>query len=120
MAIEKEVIAGGKVVMRAEDLTFYFHENKPVYTEANFVVRQGIKLTLMGQNGAGKSTLFKIIMNQLAAPRFGMSVGCRCAGRLQGIRQRRDQALWRHDAAGENTAGVVTPAPSFALKGARL
>ena len=65
MAIEKEVIAGGKVVMRAEDLTFYFHENKPVYTEANFVVRQGIKLTLMGQNGAGKSTLFKIIMNQL-------------------------------------------------------
>ena len=65
MAVEKEVIAGGKVIMRAEDLTFYFHENKPMYTEANFVVRQGIKLTLMGQNGAGKSTLFKIIMGQL-------------------------------------------------------
>ena len=65
MAVDKEVIAGGKVVMRAEDLTFYFHENKPMYTEANFVVRQGIKLTLVGQNGAGKSTLFKIIMNQL-------------------------------------------------------
>lgn len=66
MAVEKEVIAGGKVIMRAENLTFYFHENKPMYTEANFVVRQGIKLTLMGQNGAGKSTLFKIIMNQLS------------------------------------------------------
>ncbi len=65
MAVEKEIIAGGKVIMRAENLTFYFHENKPMYTEANFVVRQGIKLTLMGQNGAGKSTLFKIIMNQL-------------------------------------------------------
>lgn len=65
MAIEKEVIPGGKVIMRAEDLTFYFHENKPIYTEANFVLREGIKLTLMGQNGAGKSTLFKIIIGQL-------------------------------------------------------
>lgn len=65
MAVEKEVISGGKVVLRAEELTFYFHENKPIYTEANFVVREGIKLTLMGQNGAGKSTLFKIIMGEL-------------------------------------------------------
>ncbi len=67
MAIEKEVIPGGKVVMRAENLTFHFHENKPIYHEANFVVREGIKLTLMGQNGAGKSTLFKIIMGTLSA-----------------------------------------------------
>ena len=66
MAIEKEVIPGGKIVMRAENLTFHFHENKPIYTEANFVAREGIKLTLMGQNGAGKSTLFKVIMGALA------------------------------------------------------
>jgi ATP-binding cassette subfamily F protein 3 len=66
MAVEKEVIPGGKIVMRAEDLTFYFHENKPMYTETSFVVREGIKLTLMGQNGAGKSTLFKMIMGELS------------------------------------------------------
>lgn len=62
---DKNSVSGGKTVLRAEDLTFYFHENKPIYTEANFTLREGIKLTLMGQNGAGKSTLFKLIMNQL-------------------------------------------------------
>lgn len=65
MAVEKQIPQGGEVVLRFEDVTFNYSENKPVLHEANFVVRKGAKLTLMGQNGAGKSTLFSLIMKEL-------------------------------------------------------
>lgn len=61
MAIEKQIPVGGEAVLRFEDVTFHYSENKPVLQEANFVVRKGTKLTLMGPNGAGKSTLFSLI-----------------------------------------------------------
>lgn len=64
MAVEKEIKTGGEAVLRFEDLTFHYSENKPILQEANFVVRKGIKLTLMGPNGAGKSTLFSLIMGE--------------------------------------------------------
>ena len=50
--------------MRFEDLTFNYSETKTILKEANFVIRKGTKLTLMGQNGAGKSTLFSLIMGE--------------------------------------------------------
>lgn len=44
----------------------YEHDaTRPILKEANFVVRRGSKLTLMGQNGAGKSTLFSLITGNL-------------------------------------------------------
>lgn len=61
MAVEKQIPVGGEAVLRFEDVTFHYSENKPVLQEANFVVRKGTKLTLMGPNGAGKSTLFSLI-----------------------------------------------------------
>lgn len=64
MAVEKQIPAGGEVVLRFEDVSFSFGENKPVLIESNFVVRRGLKLTLMGQNGAGKSTLFSLITGE--------------------------------------------------------
>ena len=64
MAVEKQIPAGGESVLRFEDVTFNYSENKPVLHEANFVVRKGTKLTLMGQNGAGKSTLFSLITGE--------------------------------------------------------
>jgi len=39
-------------------------DKKPILDEANFSVRTGAKLTLMGQNGAGKSTLFSLIKGE--------------------------------------------------------
>lgn len=62
MAAEKTIPQGGEAVLRFEDVTFQYGENKPILKEANFVIRKGSKLTLMGQNGAGKSTLFSLIM----------------------------------------------------------
>ncbi len=61
MAVEKQIPTGGEVVLRFEDVTFNYSENKPVLFESNFVIRRGAKLTLMGQNGAGKSTIFSMI-----------------------------------------------------------
>lgn len=65
MAVEKQIPTGGEVVLRFEDVTFNYSENKPVLLESNFVIRRGAKLTLMGQNGAGKSTLFSMITGDL-------------------------------------------------------
>lgn len=54
----------GESVLSFQDLTFWYHENKPILKEANANIRKGQKLTLMGQNGAGKSTLFSIITGE--------------------------------------------------------
>jgi len=47
------------------DVSFEHDSTRPILKQANFVVRRGSKLTLMGQNGAGKSTLFSLITRQL-------------------------------------------------------
>ncbi len=64
MAVEKDTPSGGIPVLRFEDVTFQYSETRFILKEANFVVRKGLKLTLMGQNGAGKSTLFSLITGE--------------------------------------------------------
>jgi len=64
MAVEKDIPTGGSPILRFEDVTFFYQENKFILKEANFVIRKGNKLTLMGQNGAGKSTLFGMITGE--------------------------------------------------------
>lgn len=62
---EKNVAATwGGSVLSLQDLTFYYHENKPILQEVTANIRQGQKLTLMGPNGAGKSTLFSLITEE--------------------------------------------------------
>ena len=64
MAVEKDTPSGGVPVLRFEDVNFWYSETRPILKEANFVIRKGLKLTLMGQNGAGKSTLFSLITGE--------------------------------------------------------
>jgi len=47
------------------NVSYEYDATRPILKEANFVVRRGSKLTLMGQNGAGKSTLFALITGLL-------------------------------------------------------
>lgn len=62
---EKNIAATwGPSVLSFDDLTFYYHENKPILKEVSGNIRRGQKLTLMGPNGAGKSTLFSLIMGE--------------------------------------------------------
>ena len=46
------------------DVNFEYTHTKPILLGANFVIRRGSKLTLMGQNGAGKSTIFGLITGE--------------------------------------------------------
>ena len=48
-------------VITFNEVSYAHEELKPILVEASFSVRQGSKLTLMGQNGAGKSTIFGLI-----------------------------------------------------------
>ncbi len=55
----------GEVTLRFDNVTFEYLEKKILLDEACFSVRQGAKITLMGQNGAGKSTIFKLIKGDI-------------------------------------------------------
>jgi ATP-binding cassette subfamily F protein 3 len=52
------------VIIRFDNVSFEYGQ-KPILAEAVFSVRQGMKMTLMGQNGAGKTTIFQLIMGAL-------------------------------------------------------
>lgn len=52
------------VILRFNKVSFEYGK-KPILNEADFSVREGSKITLMGQNGAGKSTIFQLIMGNL-------------------------------------------------------
>lgn len=53
------------VILRFENVSFEHQENKPILEEANFTVRENMKITIMGQNGAGKSTIFALMTGAL-------------------------------------------------------
>lgn len=53
------------VILRFEDLSFEYGQNKPILEEVSFTVREGSKITVMGQNGAGKSTIFGLITGSI-------------------------------------------------------
>jgi ATP-binding cassette, subfamily F, member 3 len=52
------------VIIRFNKTSFEFGQ-KPILAEADFSVREGSKITLMGQNGAGKSAIFKMLTGEL-------------------------------------------------------
>ncbi len=52
-------------IITFKDVSYEYNATRPILKAANFVVRRGSKLTLMGQNGAGKSTIFSLITNQI-------------------------------------------------------
>ncbi|MBP9779996.1 ABC-F family ATP-binding cassette domain-containing protein [Candidatus Gracilibacteria bacterium] len=54
----------GDVVIRFDEVTYGYVAPKWLLDEVNFSVREGSKITLMGQNGAGKSTIFKMITGE--------------------------------------------------------
>ncbi len=65
---------GGDVILRFNKVSFGYGHNKPIIKEADFSVRRGNKITIMGQNGAGKTTLFKLITGELEPESGSISV----------------------------------------------
>ncbi|MDO8474062.1 MAG: ATP-binding cassette domain-containing protein [bacterium] len=58
-------MAYGEVIIRFDEVSFSYGPYIPILREVDFTVRQGSKITLMGQNGAGKSTIFQLIVKAL-------------------------------------------------------
>ncbi len=65
----------GEAVLRFDEVTFKYSENKPILLESTFVLRKGSKFTLMGPNGAGKSTLFSLITGEMKPEEGRIIVG---------------------------------------------
>lgn len=57
-------MASNNVIIRFENVSFAYTEDKPILEEANFSVRENAKITIMGQNGAGKSTIFNLLLSE--------------------------------------------------------
>lgn len=55
----------GETILRFNKVSFTHEHSKLILDEVDFTVRQGSKITLMGQNGAGKSTIFNLITGSL-------------------------------------------------------
>ncbi len=70
-------MSAGNVILRFENVSFSYTDDKPIMDEASFSVREDAKITIMGQNGAGKSTLFKLI---LGASQNNKNVGLQPTG----------------------------------------
>jgi ATP-binding cassette subfamily F protein 3 len=66
-----------EVILRFDEVKFEYLHKKPILAEANFSLRRGAKVTLMGQNGAGKSTIFGLIKKELIpqAGRISVAAG---------------------------------------------
>ncbi|MDB5258802.1 MAG: transporter family protein ATP-binding cassette, subfamily er 3 [Candidatus Taylorbacteria bacterium] len=58
----KQTTFSGDIVVRFEEVSFEYSQNKPILEEVSLNVRRGTKVTIMGQNGAGKSTIFGLIL----------------------------------------------------------
>ncbi len=63
-------MSSNEIIVKFNNVSFQWESAKPILDEANFAVRRGSKITLMGQNGAGKSSIFALIMG-LAQPESG-------------------------------------------------
>jgi ATPase subunit of ABC transporter with duplicated ATPase domains len=60
----------GDTILSFKNVSFEYRERSPIVDKVNFSVKEGSKITIMGQNGSGKSTLMKL-MNGLLAPTEG-------------------------------------------------
>ncbi|TAK95048.1 ABC-F family ATP-binding cassette domain-containing protein [Patescibacteria group bacterium] len=58
-------MANNDIAIRFNEVSFEHGPRKPILDEVSFAIRQGSKITLMGQNGAGKSTIFNLITGEL-------------------------------------------------------
>ncbi|WP_099221759.1 ribosomal protection-like ABC-F family protein [Listeria costaricensis] len=55
---------GSGEIVRAEGIWLSFGE-KPIFEEAELLIKQGERVAIVGENGAGKSTLLKLCLGEL-------------------------------------------------------
>ena len=68
-------MAQNEVIVRFNKASFGYGHNKSILQEADFSIRRGAKIALMGQNGAGKSTIFQLITRARQAKALNLDSG---------------------------------------------
>ncbi len=53
------------IVLKIEDLTFFYKKDKPIYENFNLNLHEGELVTIFGKSGSGKTTLFELIIGTL-------------------------------------------------------
>jgi ATP-binding cassette, subfamily F, member 3 len=72
---KKDSEANGRVLVQAEKLSLGY-DDKPLFTEVSFALREGERLRLHGRNGAGKTTLIQAVMsNATESPMNSQKLG---------------------------------------------
>jgi len=67
--------AGGRSVLRIEDVEFAYPGHAPLLTGVTFDVQHGDRVALVGPNGAGKTTLLRLIDGTLQPQRGQVRLG---------------------------------------------
>jgi ATP-binding cassette subfamily F protein uup len=65
---------GGRLVIRAEDVTFAY-DDRPVVQGFSTTILRGDRIGVIGPNGAGKTTLLELLLGQLAPQAGTLRVG---------------------------------------------
>lgn len=60
----------GDTILSFKDVSFEYRPNQLLLDKVNFSIKEGSKVTIMGQNGSGKSTIMKL-MNGFLKPSQG-------------------------------------------------
>ncbi len=60
----------GDTILSFKDVSFEYRPNQLLLDKVNFSIKEGSKVTIMGQNGSGKSTIMKL-MNGFLQPSHG-------------------------------------------------
>ncbi|MBI3631578.1 MAG: ABC-F family ATP-binding cassette domain-containing protein, partial [Candidatus Staskawiczbacteria bacterium] len=68
-------MSNNEIIVKFNNVSFEWENNKTILNEANFSVRRGSKITLMGQNGAGKSTIFQLITGNAKPDSGSVNIG---------------------------------------------
>lgn len=63
-------LSAGDTILSFKNVSFEYSPLKPILNDATFTIKEGSKVTIMGQNGSGKSTILKL-MNNILRPTEG-------------------------------------------------
>lgn len=59
-------LSTSNVILSFKNVNFEYKQTNPLLKDVSFSIREGSKVTIMGQNGSGKSTILKLMAGTLS------------------------------------------------------
>jgi len=63
----QEIQQSGRLVIKAEDISFAYLPEKPIISNFSTTIMRGDKIGIVGANGSGKTTLLRTLLKELSA-----------------------------------------------------